>query len=276
MNGVYRLSPMLVHYQRRESWAAWTAQDAWVLKWVALQIAGKLPVHTACTHVRGQGGGRGTVQNVWEALGSSEYRYVYRTDIRGFYRHIKKEQALKIVQRNINDTILVNLIEQYLYYSIEDGGVFYTPETGICRACALSPIIGASLLRHIDGDISSRENVFYQRYMDDFIIFTKTRWQLRHIIKRLNEYFDLGGFEPHPDKTQLGKIQNGFDWMGVWFGSEGATIAPRALENHALIRARLYERARIRHLSSAETENLVRAYEERWLVWANSLLGCLR
>lgn len=49
------------------------------------------------------------------------------------------------------------------------------------RGNALSPLIGR------------REDLFYARYRDDFIIFTQTQWHLRKAIKRLHEFFDLGG-----------------------------------------------------------------------------------
>ncbi|WP_314733614.1 reverse transcriptase domain-containing protein [Serratia entomophila] len=93
-------------------------------------------------------------------------------------------------------------------------------------------IIGGSLLRHIDGYFATREEIFYARYRDDFIFFTKTRGHLCQAIKSLHEFFDLGGFETHPDKTQLGKREKGFDWLGIWYSPLGPRIAPRALENH--------------------------------------------
>jgi RNA-directed DNA polymerase len=143
------------------------------------------------------------------------------------------------------------------------------PEKGICRGSALSPLIGGSLLRHVDRYFATREEMFYSRYMDDFIFFTKTRWHLRKAIKSLHEFFDLGGIETHPDKTQLGKSEKGFDWLGIWYSPLGPRIAPRALENRREHCARLYEQARCRRLSKTETEHLVRTYEARWINWAN-------
>ncbi|MDK2376799.1 reverse transcriptase domain-containing protein [Serratia fonticola] len=137
---------------------------------------------------------------------------------------------------------------------MEDGGEIVTPEKGICRGSALSPLIGGSLLRHVDSYFATCEEVFYTRYMDDFIFFTKTRWHLRKAIKRLHEFFDLGGFETHPDKTQLGRIEHGFDWLGLWYSPLGSRIAPSATENHRERIARLYDQARRRKLSKAETE----------------------
>lgn len=128
------------------------------------------------------------------------------------------------------------------------------------RGNALSPLIGR------------REDLFYARYRDDFIIFTQAQWHLRKAIKRLHEFFDLGGFEAHPDKTQLGRIERGFDWLGVWYAPEGPRIAPRAIENHRERVARLYEQARYRKLSKTETELRVREYEAWWRTWAKYLL----
>ncbi|WP_419236820.1 reverse transcriptase domain-containing protein [Serratia fonticola] len=128
--------------------------------------------------------------------------------------------------------------------------------------------MGGSLLRHIDHYFATREELFYARYMDDFVIFTQTRWHLRKAIKQLHEFFDLGGFETHPDKTQLGRIDHGFGWLGIWYSPLGPRIAPRAEQNHRAHIARLYEQAHRRKLSTAETGLRVREYEARWMNWA--------
>ncbi|QXN62765.1 reverse transcriptase domain-containing protein [Serratia fonticola] len=270
--GEYRLQPMQVHRYRDRSWVQWCAQDALVLKWVALQVECRLPMHERCVHIRGRGGGRQSVQQVWQALSAGDYAFVYRTDIRGYYRHIRKAQVLSLVRRHLDDPILTDLIAQYLYYSVEDAGEFHTPEHGICRGCALSPLIAATLLYHVDCHFAVQAGIFYARYMDDFVLLTRTRRQLRRSVKQLHTFFNLGGFEAHPDKTQLGRIEHGFDWLGVWFTPAGTTIAPRALENHRTRRLRLYEQARRRGLSATDTAARVQAYEARWSSWAERVL----
>lgn len=270
-SGNYRLQPMQLYRQRDRSWVQWSAQDALVLKWVTLQEKNQLPTHQRCVHLKGRGGGRQSVGQVWRVLTGGDYAFVYRTDIRGYYRHIRKAQALNLVQQHLDDPVLTDLIEQYLYYSVEDGGEIFTPQQGICRGCALSPLIGASYLHHVDSYFAAQEGTFYARYMDDFVLLTRTRWQLRRCVKRLHAFFNLSGFETHPDKTQLGRVEHGFDWLGVWFTPTGTTIAPRALVNHQTRRLRLYEQARQRGLSKTATEALVQAYETRWNKWATCL-----
>jgi hypothetical protein len=116
---------------------------------------------------------------------------------------------------------------QYAHYIVENGVQIHTPVTGIFRVCALRPLIGAALLHHIDGDFASlnQEDNFYARYMGDFVLLTRTRWQLRRGIVRLADYFDAGGFERHPDKTQTGR--NGTASAG-WVSGSGLRGRHRA------------------------------------------------
>jgi hypothetical protein len=249
----------------------WSAADALVLKWVALQIQPQLPVSEHCSHVRGKGV-RMSLAEAGEARRDDTWRYVYRTDIKQYYRFINKRQALTHLMNRIRESHITGLLEQWLYYSIEDGGEIFTPERGIARGCSLSPLVGASLLHHMDTNFGGREDIYYARHMDDFLFFTRTRDHLRRVVKQVYEYFDLSGFIPHPDKTQLGRIEKGFDWLGIWFGETETTIAPRAVENHRLRRVQLYERARFSGMTHAEAELRVRAYVKRWNIWAQGML----
>lgn len=271
--GRYRLSPMqIIHPRGDESHAQWSAQDALVLKWVALRINGLLPVHPRCVHLTGHRGGRDTLSEITAGLARG-VGFVYRTDIRGYYRHIDKAQCYHWVCLHLADPVLRDLIHQYLYYSVEESGNIRTPTSGISRGCALSPLIGATLLYQIDSHFAQQDGLIYLRYMDDFLFLSERRWPIRRARTRLHRFFDAAGFECHPDKTQVGRVAQGFDWLGVWFTAQGATgIAPRAMENHRLRRLRLEERAQRRGLSSAATAARVQAYESRWTQWAEERL----
>ncbi|MEF4154874.1 hypothetical protein U9042_22450 [Escherichia coli] len=99
------------------------------------------------------------------------------------------------------------------------------------------------------------------------------RWPVRRCVQQLRDYFDFAGFECHPDKTQLGRVDKGFDWLGVWFNATGPTgIAPRAKENHRVRRLRLEEQARRKGLSEEAVRQRVQQYEARWMLWAERQL----
>lgn len=294
-SGQYRLSPLQLYGQGDERKAVWGAQDALVLKWVALCIEGQLPLHPSCEHVRGHGGGKQSIEKLHTLLtGNADapettgdtaskktagYCWVCRTDIRGYYRNINKQTLLNQVQKYVQDPVLDELIRQYVYYTVEGGGTFHTPESGISRGCPLSPLMGALHLAEMDGHFSKQRNIHYARYMDDVIILAKSRWSLRKHTKRLMQWFGEFGFEAHPEKTQIGRIKKGFDWMGAWLTSDGVTdIAPRAKANHREKVRRLYERlARVpnwlRHRRRQQVHARVSACRKRWNIWANGFFA---
>ncbi|WP_421512477.1 reverse transcriptase domain-containing protein (plasmid) [Enterobacter sp. JS8-1] len=249
----------------------WSAADALVLKWAALTVAPQLSVHPRCLHL--QGGAHRAVSQVAEQLSTGRWQYVYRTDIRGYYRHIRKDMAWQVWQENTRDPACLNLIHQYLHYSTEQAGVIHTPATGIPRGCALSPQTGAILLRHMDRHFSDRQALFYVRYMDDFLILTEKRWPLRRAIANLNGYLDLDGFERHPDKTQTGRLGRGFDWCGVQFtAGQSPRISDRSLTKHRERCRRLVEQLRARGMAEDVITARVSAYRNRWNIWAAGIL----
>ncbi|WP_259191952.1 reverse transcriptase domain-containing protein, partial [Serratia sp. BIGb0163] len=293
LRGDYRLTPLQLQGQNESRKAVWGAQDALVLKWVALCLQHQLPLHPSCEHVTGHGGGKQSIETLHHLLTDNTdahekktddsnargYTWVCRTDIRGYYRNINKQTLINQVNQHVTSPALRGLVHQYIHYTVEDGGTFHTPEQGISRGCPLSPLMGALHLYDMDEHFSQQPNIHYARYMDDVIILAKTRWQLRKHTKRLMQWFGEYGFEAHPDKTQIGRTEKGFDWMGAWLTSDGVTdIAPRAKANHREKVRRLYEQlARVpmwkRKRAAPQVHARVSIYRKRWTIWAGALIG---
>lgn len=269
--GGYRLSPVQVVKGQKKK-VLWTARDALVLKWVAQRLTPLLPVHPRCEHVKGHGGGKASVARLHNALSGGEYRYVFRTDIRGYYGAINKSRVLCQLRQYVEDPVLTDLVAQYLHYTVEDGGIFHTPERGISRSCPLSPLIGAFHLYEVDAYFAEQKDIVYARYMDDFVILAKSRWSLRRHVKDLNGFLAEYGFEKHPDKTFVGRVNKGFDWLGAWLDDTGVSgVGPRALANHREKVRRLYER--LWFWPRARVQARVSQYRKRWTIWAAVMFG---
>ncbi|EHN8908237.1 hypothetical protein F6T93_001502 [Enterobacter hormaechei] len=275
--GEYRLSPMLIVGQGNEQKAMWGAQDALVLKWVALQVAPLLPLHARCEHIKGHEGGPASVRKMSAALVRRGYRWVLRTDVKGYYANIDKAQLLDQVCRHITHPVLRSLITQYVHYTVEHGGTFHTPEKGIGRSCPLSPLMGALYLHEMDehfGREMQANKIYYARFMDDIVVLTHSRWQLRKHVSKLNQLLAEKHLRQHPDKTFIGRTVRGFDWMGAWLEPQGVTdIAPRAKANHREKVRRLYERAWRWREPKGVTQRRVSIYRWRWAIWAAALLA---
>lgn len=73
-------------------------------------------------------------------------------------------------------------------------------------------------------------------------------------------------------KRQTCRVDKRFDWLGIWFGSDGATLSPRAINNHREQRVRLFEPARLQGIFSEDALMRVQAYGRRWRRWADGML----
>ena len=70
----------------------------------------------------------------------------------------------------------------------------------------------------------------------------------------------------HPDKTFIGRIERGFDFLGYHFGQEGLSVAKTTIENFVERAIRLYEQEPGEAFASARLGSYVR----RWVRWTTA------
>ena len=260
----YQLSPMssilkadgkIIHL--------WSALDALVLKVVAGVLPQQVSLHGACTHIKGHGGLKGTVRHLQQVL--PDYKFVMKTDVKGYYASIDHTILLKQLAMDISSPFLFRLLYQYVKRTVENGGIYKDIQSGIARGSALSPVIGAYCLTRLD-EALSKTDLHYARYMDDIVILAKTRWRLRRAIKTLNQMFNVLKLKQHPDKTFVGRIERGFDFLGYHFSHGPLMLATKTMDNMLVKMHRLYEQKKT---ASPDKENAIDlgAYWRRWWGW---------
>ena len=60
--------------------------------------------------------------------------------------------------------------------------------------------------------------------MDDILILAPSRWQLRRAIATMNGVLADLGLEQHPDKTTIGPVARGFDFLGYTYSAAGLVL----------------------------------------------------
>ncbi len=70
----------------------------------------------------------------------------------------------------------------------------------------------------------------------------------------------------YPDKTFIGRIERGFDFLDYHFGPDGLSVAKKNVENFVARAIRLYEQEPGEALASAQ----VGLYVRRWVRWADA------
>ncbi len=239
LSGYYRFEPLsVVTNCDGEALHLFSARDALVLKALTMVLSRHLPVSKRCVHVKGHGGAKSALRAVWKHL--PRHRFVFKTDIKSYYASIDHHMLLDQLAVYIKDRFVLNLLWQYMHRVSEWGGLFKEHTKGISRGCALSPLIGAFFLDCLDRQME-KLGVFYVRFMDDFIVLTPTRWELKRAVKVVNQVLRSLNLEKHPDKTFIGRIERGFDFLGYHFRPDRLSVATKTIENFVARAIRLYE-----------------------------------
>ena len=166
---------------------------------------------------------------------------------------------------HIKDRRVLNLIGQYLKRTSERGGNFWDFNKGISLGCPLSPLIGAFFLNAVD-TVMMRQGLFYVRFMDDILVLAPSRWSLRRAVATVNLVLAALGLEKHPDKTFIGRIERGFDFLGYHFSPAGITVAKQTIANFIEKASRLYEQKR----RTGSAVSPLEMYVRRWFRWTRS------
>ncbi len=126
--------------------------------------------------------------------------------------------------------------------------------------------MGALYLKLLDERVEAT-GLAYARFMDDWVILAPTRWKLREAIRLVNRTLAELHVAQHPDKTFIGRISRGFDFLGYAFKPAGLEAAPQAVERCVERVSRLDEQGvDLVHIGT---------YVRRWLRWARSGLRAL-
>ncbi len=207
-SGTYRFREQRRVTARGEVKEIWMAQDALVLKALAIALSDLLRPHLSprCFHLAGTGGLKGAVREVAAHL--HEHEFVFRTDVKGYYASINHDILYNLVRQYVREPVVLDLVGQYLKRFVSDGGEYTDIEQGISLGCPLSPLMGALYLKPLD-DRMAELGCFYVQFMDDWVILAPTRWKLRKAIKAVNGVMAELRVEKHPDKHLLDGLHGG-------------------------------------------------------------------
>jgi retron-type reverse transcriptase len=259
--GTYRISPVCRRKTSSGLLDVWAAQDALVLKATAIVLRRRLNPHLSphCYHLSGHSGLKGAVRAVAANLAAN--RFVFRTDVKSYYASIEHDILYDLLRPLINDGRVLALLWQNLGHLVYEDGFYCQVGRGICRGSPLSPLLGALFLGQIDERLAAL-GLFYARFMDDWVILAPSRWKLRKAIRTVNQGLAELKVSRHPDKTFIGRIERGFDFVGYRFSSQGLGIAPQAMARFRARLARLYEQ-------DADVDRIGQ-YVRRWWGWAQA------
>ncbi|WP_353570480.1 reverse transcriptase domain-containing protein [Candidatus Albibeggiatoa sp. nov. BB20] len=244
--GTYRFSPC----KQYDGFLVWSAQDSLVLKALAIVLTDYLSpkLSTRCFHLAGNGEAKGCVNAVSETV--DNYRFVCRSDVNSYYATIDHGILMKQLRALIPCETVLTLLGRMLGRLDDVYGVYHHVQIGISKGNPMSPLLGAVYLQPLDDQLSrycEAHDLFYGRFMDDWVILCRTRNQLRTAVRLMNRVLDVVKMTmtKHPYKTFIGRIKfTGFDFLGYRIGNclqKGLDIAWKTWANHQGKLHQLYE-----------------------------------
>lgn len=126
------------------------------------------------------------------------------------------------------------------------------------------PGVGHLFLYELDVQLEQR-GFCALRFMDDVLVLTPTRWKLRRAVRLVNEALAALGLAKAPNKTYIGRIANGFSWLGYHLGAARVSLARTTWERFAARICRLYEH----HAEKSR----IGMYVQHWQRWVQAGLG---
>jgi hypothetical protein len=146
---------------------------------------------------------------------------------------------------------------------VEWGGLYQDFKKGIPRGSSLSPLLGAFYLMELDHKMAKLD-VKYFRYMEDILILATSRWKLKKAIQVLNQTINELKLEKHPEKTLIGRIERGFDFLSYHFHpTKALKVTKKTLIRIVEPATRIYEQE---HGPPSGIPQLG-LYVRRWVRW---------
>lgn len=146
------------------------------------------------------------------------YQWVVEVDIGKFFDTVDQQILMRLVYEEISDGRVLRLIKKFLEAGIlEEGKVIYqgsgTPQGG-----NLSPLLANIYLHPYDEEMTTK-GYNLVRYADDVVILCKTKEEAEEALSLTSQILENRlKLRLNPDKTNLRHEQEGFEFLGHYFG----------------------------------------------------------
>jgi hypothetical protein len=102
--------------------------------------------------------------------------------------------------------------------------------------------------------------------MDDIVVLVPSHWKFRKAVRVVNQTLNRLQLEKHPEKTFIGKIERGFEFLGYHFRPGRLTVAQKTVERFVERAIQLYEQEPGETCASSQ----LGTYVQRWGRWARA------
>lgn len=176
------------------------------------------------------------VRNVKSELTAAQYDACIKLDVTNFYPSIRHDKLISRLGKKVRNPIIKNLIASAISApTVTSSRKSDVPSMrGVPQGLAISNILAALYLSNIDAKLRTITGIKYYRYVDDVLIFCRSS-EAQEISVMTMRLFNKIGLKIHdpikaPDKSKIGLIRDGFDYLGYHFSDDEVTARSSSVE----------------------------------------------
>lgn len=133
--------------------------------------------------------------------------YGLQIDIHGYYPNMRHDKTNELLRKRLDEAIYKMAV------SVLDGQ--YAGDVGYNPGSQMVQIVGISALDEHDHKIKEQLCIeAFGRYMDDSLLFNKSKEYLKYCLEEIRKTLDEIGMEFNPKKTKVFHIKDGFTFLG--------------------------------------------------------------
>ena len=168
------------------------------------------------------------VNDINSVIQKERYSYFLESDIEKFFDSICIMELMRVLERRIKERDVLELIERCLKVPyLDENGTKKEKENGLYQGSILAPLLSNVYLSDFDKFVEYKE-VNYYRYSDDFILFSNEKEKLEMLLAGIQQFLKKIGLNLKEEKTRIGMVATGFDFLGYHFNQDGKQIPIKA------------------------------------------------
>ncbi|WP_257985286.1 reverse transcriptase domain-containing protein, partial [Bacillus sp. T33-2] len=147
----------------------------------------------------------------------SGYNHIYDCDIKGFFENIPHKKLIGVLKKYVSDRTVLNMVEQWLKAGYMEEGKKIHSDYGTPQGGVISPLLANVYLNELDWEWDLHK-IRFVRYADDFLLFAKTKEDIKKAASLTNEKLKELGLEISNAKTKIVDFRkDDFDFLGFTF-----------------------------------------------------------
>ncbi|MFC4620592.1 group II intron reverse transcriptase/maturase, partial [Camelliibacillus cellulosilyticus] len=145
------------------------------------------------------------------------YNYIYDCDIKGFFDHIPHKKLMRVLNKYFADGTVLDMIWKWLKAGYMEEGKYRDTKAGTPQGGVISPLLANLYLNELDWTLDLH-GIRFVRYADDFLLFAKTKEDIKKAAKITIETLKELGLEIAGEKTKIVDFRHDdFDFLGYTF-----------------------------------------------------------